>query len=112
MASSITPVNLATKAVYFSLAAAVFVFIGADAECNVPRRYRQLICHAVKINGAAMTIPLAQTKDQMFFIRYARRRHRLHRAREEKRLRISVSKRLQHFVPAQKLDIDLRERQQ
>ena len=69
------------------------------------------ICHAVKIYRAAMAIALTQTKDEMLIVHYPRRGHRLDLAREEKRLGISISKWLQHFVPAQKIYIDLRERQ-
>src|SRR5262245_9145619 len=47
----------------------------------------------------------------MFIVHYPRRRDRLHVACKEKRLWISISKWLQHFVPAQKLYIDLCERQ-
>src|SRR5947209_6491413 len=58
-----------------------------------------------------MVITLAETKDEMFFVHDARRRDGLDFARKEKRLRISISERLQHFVPAQKFDIDLSERE-
>src|SRR4029453_672498 len=47
----------------------------------------------------------------MLFVHYARRCDRLDFARKKKWLGISISKRLQHFVPAQKIYIDLRERQ-
>ena len=68
-------------------------------------------CHTIEINRTAMAIALTQTKNEMFFINYSRRSDRLDLARKEKRLGISVSKRLQHLVPPQKIHIDLRERQ-
>src|SRR4029453_15867744 len=71
----------------------------------------QRIRHAVKKNCAAMAIALTQTKDGMIFIDDPGKRDRLHPARKEKRLGISISKRLQYFMPAQKIYIDLRERQ-
>src|SRR5216110_2079517 len=40
-----------------------------------------------------------------------RRRDGLDRTRKEKRLRIAISERLQKFVPAEKFDIDVCERQ-
>src|SRR5207244_10656439 len=58
-----------------------------------------------------MAITLTQTKDKMFFLYNAWRRDWLDFARKEKRLRISISKRLQHFVPAQKFDVDVSERE-
>jgi hypothetical protein len=56
-----------------------------------------------------MTIALTQTKDEMLFVDYPGKCDRLDLARKEKRLEISVSKWLQHFVPPQKIYIDLRE---
>src|SRR6266496_644735 len=47
----------------------------------------------------------------MLIVHHPRRCDRLDRPRKEKRLGISISKRLQHFMPAQKIYIDLRERQ-
>src|SRR4030095_10095139 len=47
----------------------------------------------------------------MLFVHYARRCDRLDFARKKKWLGISISKRLEHFVPAQKIYIDLPERQ-
>ena len=76
------------------------VFIRANSKRDVPGRRRQLIRRAVKINRTAMTIALAQTKKQMLFIHHARGRDRLDFTRKEQRLRIPVSKWLQHFVPA------------
>src|SRR6266481_2616932 len=58
-----------------------------------------------------MAITLTQTKDKMFFLYDAWRRDWLDLARKEKWLRISISKRLQHFVPAQKFDVDVSERE-
>src|SRR5437762_9880834 len=87
------------------------VFIRANSKRDVPGRRRQLIRRAVKINRTAMTIALAQTKKQMLFIHHARGRDRLDFTRKEQRLRIPVSKWLQHLVPAQKIDVDLGERQ-
>src|SRR5437879_9890725 len=58
-----------------------------------------------------MAVTLLQTKDQMLFVHHARRCDWLDFTREEKRLRISISKRLQQFVPAQKFDIDVSERE-
>src|SRR5215470_18852350 len=87
------------------------ILIRANPKGDVPRRWRQWIRHAVKKNCAAMAITLAQTKDEMFIVHYPRWCDRLDFARQEKRLRISTSKGLQHFVPAQKIDIDLRERE-
>ena len=55
-----------------------------------------------------MAITLTQTKDEVLVVHDARRRHGLDFASKEKRLWISISKRLQHFVPTQKLDIDVR----
>src|SRR2546423_826101 len=58
-----------------------------------------------------MAVTLLQTKDQMLFVHHARRCDWLDFTRKEKRLRISISKRLQQFVPAQKFDIDVSERE-
>src|SRR5512133_675623 len=58
-----------------------------------------------------MAIALTQTKDEMFFVDDPGKRDRLDLARKEKRLGISISKWLQHFVPAQKIYIDLRKPQ-
>src|SRR5579884_1458677 len=58
-----------------------------------------------------MSIALAQTKNQMLVVDHARRRDRFHFARQEERLRIAVSKRLQHLVPAQELNVELGKRQ-
>src|SRR5882724_1113911 len=58
-----------------------------------------------------MPITLTQTKDEMFFVYDTRRRDWLNFTRKKQRLRISISKRLQHFVPAQKIDVDVGERQ-
>jgi hypothetical protein len=82
------------------------VFICANPEGDVPRRRGQLICHGVKINCTPMTIALPQTKDEVFVVHHARRRDWRHIAREKERLRISISERLQHFMPAQEIDID------
>jgi hypothetical protein len=87
------------------------ILVGANPKCDVPRRWRQWIPHAVKKNRAAMAIALTQTKDEMLFVDYPGRRDRLDLARKEKRLGISISKRLQHFVPALELYVDLGERQ-
>src|SRR5206468_13036874 len=59
-------------------------------------------------DSAAMAITLTQTKDEVLVVHDARRRHGLDFASKEKRLWISISKRLQHFVPTQKLDVDVR----
>jgi hypothetical protein len=85
------------------------IFVGANPKCDVPRRWRQWIRHAVKKNCAAMATPLTQTKDEMFFVDYPGKRNRLDLSRKEKWLGISISKWLQHFVPAQQIHIDLRE---
>ena len=70
------------------------------------------IRRAVKKNRAAMRdCPGANERCRCFSFEHSRRRDRLDFARKEKRLRISISERLQHFVPAQKIDIDLGERQ-
>src|SRR5213080_3271181 len=87
------------------------MLIRTNSECDVPWWRRQLICHPVKINGTAMAIPLTQTKDKMFFLYDAWRRDWLDFARKEKWLRIFISKRLQHFVPVQKFDVDVSERE-
>jgi len=58
-----------------------------------------------------MAIALTQTKDEMLFVDYPGKRDRLDPTRQKKWLGISISKWLQHFVPAQKIYIDLRERQ-
>src|SRR4029450_8983453 len=87
------------------------ILVGANSKCDVPRRWRQWIRHAVKKNCAAIAITLTQTEDEMLFVDYPGKRDRLDLARKKKRLGISISKWLQHFVPAQKIYIDLRERQ-
>src|SRR6266513_2586025 len=58
-----------------------------------------------------MAIALAQPKDEMLFVHYPGRRDRLDLARKKKRLGVSVSKRLQHFMPPQKIYVDFGERQ-
>src|SRR5207247_9037202 len=50
----------------------------------------------------------SKTKDEVLVLHDARRRHELDLQSKKKRLWISISKRLQHFVPTQKLDIDVR----
>src|SRR5215475_1917924 len=85
------------------------ILIGLDAKRDVPRRSRKRIRYAVEKNCAPMAVTLTQTKDQMLFVHYARCCDRLDFAREEKRLGVSVSKRLQLFVPAEKMDIDVGE---
>src|SRR5215469_7292880 len=88
-----------------------FIFVRANSQRDVPRRWRQLTGRAVKIKRAAMAIALTQTKDEMLVLHNSWRRDWLDLARKEPRLRVAVSKRLQHFVPVQKIDVDLRERQ-
>src|SRR5262249_11946414 len=75
-----------------------FILIRADPKCDVPRRWRQGIRDSLKKNCASMTIALTQTKDEMFIVHYPWRCDRLDLARQENRLGIAVSERLQHFV--------------
>ena len=58
-----------------------------------------------------MVIALAKAEDQVLLIHHARRRDRLHFAREKKRLRISVAEWLQHLVPVEKIEIQFGERE-
>src|SRR5207247_8889289 len=58
-----------------------------------------------------MPVTLTQQKDEMLVVCDSVRRDRFDGARKKNRLRISTSERLQQFVPAQKLHIDVRERQ-
>src|ERR1700730_19016238 len=53
-----------------------------------------------------MVIALAKAEDQVLLIHHARRRDRLHFAREKKRLRISIAEWLQHLVPMEKIEIE------
>src|SRR5436190_11555318 len=86
-----------------------FIFVRANSECHVPRRWRQLVCRAVKIKRAAMAITLTQTKDKMLVLHDSWGRDWLDFTCKKQRVRVAVSKRLQHFVPAQKLEADLGE---
>ena len=54
-----------------------------------------------------MIISLAQPQLQMFLAHDSRLGDGLYRARKENRLRIAVAERLQHFVPAEKIEIQL-----
>src|SRR6266446_4236823 len=54
---------------------------------------------------------MATTEEQVLVIHHARRRDRLHFAREKKRLRISVAEWLQHLVPMEKIGIEFGKRQ-
>src|SRR5262249_38296707 len=58
-----------------------------------------------------MAIALAQTKDEMLFIQHTGRSDWLDFTRKKQWLRIAISKRLQHFMPAQEIDVHVRERQ-
>jgi hypothetical protein len=87
------------------------IFIRPNAECDVPGRRWKFIGRAVEVYGATMAVALAQPKYEMLFVCDSRRRDGLDRTRKEKRLRISISERLQEFVPAQKFDSDACERQ-
>jgi hypothetical protein len=82
------------------------IFVRANPEGDVPWNRRQLICRAVKINCAAMTIALPQTKDEMLLVHDSRRRDWRHITRQKNRLPISISERLQHFMPVQEIDVD------
>src|SRR5205809_3326664 len=84
-----------------------FVFIRSNPESDVPwrRRYRR----SIKINRPLMIIALAQTQNEMFVIYHARGRNRLDFARKKKRGRISVAKRLEHLVPAEKIEGEIAE---
>src|SRR5207249_3224499 len=87
------------------------IIVSADPKCDVPRSWRQWICHPIKINRTAMAIALTQTKDEMLFVNYSRRGNRLDLACKKKWLGISIAKGLQHLVPLQKIYVDLHERQ-
>jgi len=87
------------------------VFIRANPECDVPRRCRQLNRSAIEIHRAPMAIALSQTKDEMLFVQHTRRCDWLDFTCKKQRLGIAVSKRLQHFMPTQEIDVDVRKRQ-
>src|SRR5207248_5094964 len=86
-----------------------FVFIRSNPECDIPRRRRKRRVRGVKIDRPLMVIALAQKQNQMFVIYHTRRRNRLDFARKKKRRRISVAKRLQHLVPAEKIEVEIGE---
>src|SRR6266446_4009347 len=88
-----------------------FVFARSNTKGNVPWRRRQSYGCSVKINCAAMVIALAKAEDQVLVLHHARRRDRLHFAREKKRLRISVAEWLQHLVPKEKIGIEFGKRE-
>src|SRR5207244_11983829 len=77
-----------------------FVFIRSNPECDIPRRRRKQRVRGVEINRPLMIIALAQTQDQMFVIYHARGRNRLDFARNKKRGRSSVAKRVERLSAA------------
>src|SRR3984893_7041285 len=81
--------------------------VSPDAKRDIPRRRWQWRSRAVEIDGPTVIIPLPDAQNKMLIVDHARRRDRMHLARQKQRLRISIAKRLQHFVPAQKIDIDV-----
>src|SRR5207249_10338774 len=87
------------------------ILIHPNSKCHVPWGRRKFCRRAIKINRATVSVTLTQPKDEMFFVCDSRRRDRFDGARKKNRLRISTSEWLQQFVPAQKLHIDVRERQ-
>src|SRR5207302_7047726 len=81
------------------------VLIRTNPKGNVPRLRRQCIGRAVKENGAVMITSLAQSQLKMFFADNSGRSNRFDFSRKKQRLRISVAEWLEHFVPAEKIEI-------
>ena len=72
---------------------------------------RQLFSCAMKKNSAALNTLLPQIQNEVFVVNHARWRRRRHFPGKEKRLRIRVAERLQHFVPLKKFDIQFPKRE-
>src|SRR5689334_18437677 len=53
------------------------IFVRVNAKCNVPRRCRQFIWCAIKIDRATMSSALTQAKDEMLVFHDAWRSNRL-----------------------------------
>ena len=81
-----------------------FVLIRSNAKSNVPRLRRQRIERGAEENCAALIFLLPQNQCQMVFADNSRRDCRFDPAREKNRLRIAIAKRLEHFVPAEKIE--------
>jgi hypothetical protein len=58
-----------------------------------------------------MVVPLPQAQHEMFVFQHARLDRGLHFAREEHRLRIPGTERLQSFMPLEQVPVQLRQRQ-
>src|SRR5439155_22929007 len=85
------------------------LFVRPDPKGHVPRVLRQRVASCSEKDRPLMTIALPQTQLQMSFAYDARRGDRFNCARKKKRLRIPIAERLQHFVPANKIEVQLRE---
>ena len=80
---------------------ALVVFVGADPERDVPRRFRQRVLRPAKVNRALVLPVLAQAQKQMFLLQDLRSHSRFDLSAQKERLRVAVAERLQQLVPAE-----------
>src|SRR5436190_18719711 len=81
------------------------VFVGANPKRDVPGRRRQRMVRRAEENRAMMIVLLPKPQLQMFLANDARFHDRFNRPREKDRLWVTVAERLEHFVPAEKIEV-------
>src|SRR4051794_3033971 len=79
------------------------IFMGANSKRYVPWWVRQGLLSGIEKDGPLLIVALAQAQNQMLVVDDSRRRDCLNGSGEEHRLRIATPKRLQHFVPTEKV---------